>query len=327
MDRLPITDASHIAAARRFASALAARAGFGGTDAGRVAIVTTELGGNILRHGSGGELLIAPDISRDRGIELLALDRGQGMADVAACLRDGYSTAGTPGTGLGAVRRLADEMAILSSPGGGTAIVTRFHPRGEAEPGRRDHAVIAVAKSGEAVCGDAAALVPSPDGRLAVMIADGLGHGPLAAAASREAVRLFQKSWPGPPVEILPILHAGLRATRGAAIATAAIDPSTQSVVYGGIGNISGFVTDGRGVRRMVSHAGTAGQNARRIQEFSYPFSVPATIVMFSDGLTSSWSPEAHKGLFQLDPLLIAGVLYRDHARGRDDTTVLVWKG
>jgi hypothetical protein len=49
--------------------------------------------------------------------------------------------------------------------------------------------------------------------------------------------------------------------------------------------------------------------------------------VMFSDGLTTSWSPESHPDLFALDPMLIAGVLYRDHARGRDDASVVVWKG
>ena len=45
------------------------------------------------------------------------------------CLTDGYSTAGTPGTGLGAVRRLANEFDIYSAPGEGTIVMARFGAR------------------------------------------------------------------------------------------------------------------------------------------------------------------------------------------------------
>ena len=125
----------------------------------------------------------------------------------------------------------------------------------------------------------------------------------------------------------MSLLHAGLRATRGAAVATASIDPAARRVTYGGIGNIAGFITDTGGVRRMVSHSGTAGHTAGRIQAFHYPIHNRPVLVMYSDGLATSWSPESHAGLFVLDPALIAGVLYRDHARGRDDASVVVWKG
>ena len=49
-------------------------------------------------------------------LDVLALDRGPGMSDVDRCLADGYSTAGSPGTGLGAIGRLADQFDIYSSP-------------------------------------------------------------------------------------------------------------------------------------------------------------------------------------------------------------------
>lgn len=328
MLRLPISDPSHVAAARRQVVAAGAEAGFDETDCGRLAIVTTELAANVLRHAGGGELLVARDHLAAHGVELLALDRGPGMADLAACMRDGYSTAGTPGNGLGAVQRMADEMAVHSRPGAGTAILVRMYRRNDSgrRPGRAI-AAVSVAKPGEIECGDATAIATAPDGKIAVLVADGLGHGPHAAAASAEAVRLFLKQPPGPPVRVLPVIHAGLRPTRGAAIAAALIDPVGRTVTFGGVGNIAGFVTDEKGVRRMVSHAGTAGHIARRMQEFVYPFGASATVVMFSDGLTSSWSPEAHQGLFLHDPTLISAILYRDHARGRDDATVLVWKG
>jgi serine phosphatase RsbU (regulator of sigma subunit) len=191
----------------------------------------------------------------------------------------------------------------------------------------RTTASLCVPLAGETVCGDTAAIVVRRDGTFGVLLADGLGHGPLAAAASQEAVRLFQKHPDATPAAALAFLHAGLRVTRGAALAVASIDPVGRRVTYGGIGNIAGFIIDTGGTRRMVSHSGTAGHTAGRMQEFHYPMHNRPVLVMFSDGLSTSWSPESHPNLFALDPTLIAGVLYRDHARGRDDASVVVWKG
>jgi anti-sigma regulatory factor (Ser/Thr protein kinase) len=334
MESISVRDPTDVANARRRVGGLAARLGYDETAAGRVAIVVTELSQNVLRHGGGGEILARAEpgdgaLGVAGGLEIMALDRGRGMADVAACLRDGYSTGGTSGTGLGAVQRLARRLLIHSTPpngggNGGTAVLVRIG--GGAMPAPTA-AALCVPKSGETVCGDTAAIVTRPDGSTGVMLADGLGHGPLAAAASGEAARLFRKYAARAPAAVLAELHAGLRSTRGAAVAVAAIDPRTRHVIYSGIGNIAGFVFDSAGVRRMVSHSGTAGHAAGRLQDFRYPLHNRAVVVMFSDGLATSWSPESHPGLFALDPLLIAGVLYRDHARGRDDASVVVWKG
>jgi anti-sigma regulatory factor (Ser/Thr protein kinase) len=335
MESSSVRDPTDVANARRRSVGLATRMGYGETRAGQVAIVVTELAQNLLRHGGGGEILVGADPQRHAGLEIMALDRGPGMADVAACLRDGFSTGGTSGNGLGAVNRLAHQMLIHSAPGAGTAVLVRMGGASAAGPGgdtpdsgsARTTAALCVPKPGEDVCGDTAAIVVRGDGKFGVLLADGLGHGPHAAAASQEAARLFKKHPEATPAVALSILHAGLRATRGAAVATALIDPQARRVTYGGIGNIAGFITDTGGTRRMVSHSGTAGHTAGRMQEFQYPIHNRPVVVMFSDGLATSWSPESHPGLFALDPTLIAGVLYRDHVRGRDDASVVVWKG
>jgi anti-sigma regulatory factor (Ser/Thr protein kinase) len=327
MERMPVTDPSHVAAARRCAVALADRAGQDEADCGRVALVVTELANNILSHGSGGELLFGLDRDTAAGIEIVALDRGRGMADVAACLRDGYSTAGTPGTGLGAIRRMADEMDIHSRPQGGTAVLARLRRRRDPPPGTRRLGIVTVPKFGETACGDAAAMVAGPDGRIGLIMADGLGHGELAAAAAQEALRQFRTHKLSDPVAALEAVHAGLRQTRGAAVAVAVIDPTRNVLAYGGIGNIAGLLAEESGVRRMVSHNGTAGHGAWKIKEFSYTFAGAPVVVLHSDGLATSWSLEAHAGLLRHDPAIVAAILYRDHARGRDDCGVLVWKG
>jgi anti-sigma regulatory factor (Ser/Thr protein kinase) len=325
MGRIQVHEPTDVATARRRIVGLAVRSGYSETEAGRLAIVATELAQNLLRHGRGGEMLAGLDSQQPGGIEILALDKGPGMADVAACMRDGFSTAGTAGQGLGAVERQARQVLIHSRPGHGTAILARFG--GKAPPSVRVSAVLCVPKPGEEVCGDSGCIVARPDGTVAVLLADGLGHGPLAAAASQEAVRLFQKNTTAAPADMLANLHAGLRATRGAAVATALIDPTRRQVTYGGIGNIAGFITDSGGIRRMVSHSGTAGHTAGKMHEFQYSMHHRPVLVMFSDGLATSWSPEGHAGLFTMDPTLIAAVLYRDHVRGRDDASVVVWKG
>lgn len=123
----PIRETGHIRLARRAASQLALALGFDEDDESALALIVGELGSNVLRHGRGGEMLMRSLREGEAlGIEVLALDGGPGMADVSLCLRDGYSTGGTLGTGLGVVRGLAHEIAIESQPGVGTAITARL---------------------------------------------------------------------------------------------------------------------------------------------------------------------------------------------------------
>jgi anti-sigma regulatory factor (Ser/Thr protein kinase) len=102
--RLEIGDASGVGEARRLAGELSRAAGLGDTDAGRLALVVTEAATNLVKHAGGGELLLRPFGSeRAQGMDVLVLDRGPGIRDLAAALRDGFSSAGTPGNGLGAI--------------------------------------------------------------------------------------------------------------------------------------------------------------------------------------------------------------------------------
>jgi hypothetical protein len=76
----------------------------------------------------------------------------------------------------------------------------------------------------------------------------------------------------------------------------------------------------------MVSHNGTVGHGLHKVQEFTYPAGPDAVLILHSDGIASHWDPAAYPGLLAHHPALIAGVLYRDHARGRDDASVVVVK-
>lgn len=336
MISIPVAERSGVAEARRGVEALARRLGFEEAAVGRAAIVATELATNLVRHGSPGEMLVgAYEDATGSGIEVLALDCGPGMANIAQCLEDGYSTADTPGTGLGAVLRQSTLVDIASWPGGGTAVLARLTGArrppsagaGGIGPGRGALprcGAVCVPKPGEEACGDGWAAVEAPDGVL-LMVVDGLGHGPLAAEVAVEAVRLFRGMLPGTqPGEVLAALHAGLRGTRGAAVSVARLPPGRGELVFAGLGNVGCTILDGAGTRRAVSHNGTAGLTAPRIQEFRYPLAPSALVMLHSDGLSASWAMERYPGLAAAHPTLVAGVLYRDFARRRDDATILV---
>src|SRR5262249_9176978 len=254
---------------------VARRHGFNEVDAGRVALVTTELATNLIKHAPGGEILVGADEGEgDDGIQVIALDRGRGIANVQACLADGDSSAGTAGRGLGGVFRQCPFVDIAPWQGIGTAILARIDPgktkgmRAKPQPG---FGAVSVAKSGEDVCGDAWA-IDQNGATTTLFVADGLGHGPNAAEAAAEAVRLF-RGFPGHQVPTLPdYVHGGLRSPRGAAVSLARYDPVSRQVIFGGIGNVAGALASRDGLRRMVAMPGTAGYNVRKIQSFQYPF-------------------------------------------------------
>jgi anti-sigma regulatory factor (Ser/Thr protein kinase) len=328
--RLQMEDVSHVGECRRTAQHLAETHEFDPTLVGRVGIVATELGNNLIRHASRGELLIqALCDGTDVTIELVAIDRGPGM-HLDTCMRDGYSTAGTAGTGLGAVLRLSTLFDVYSVAGEGTVVVSRIAKRGPA--GSAQSAIrnatpvfgaICLAVAGETECGDAWRIAERSN-ETAIMVADGLGHGPLAAAASRAAAATFSERPFEPPSEAMQRLHHTLSGGRGAAVACAVLDADKAKVVYSGVGNIAGSVINGERSKGMVSHNGTLGVQLLRKQQFEYDFGRGSRVVMHSDGMSARWAVSAYPGLFARHAAVIAAVLYRDHARARDDITVVV---
>ncbi len=327
MHRLvPISDPTHVAEARRHAVAFAQSEGLDEQASQEVAIITTEIATNILKHAGLGEMYLSClSAAGDSGVEILSIDRGPGTANLHVCMADGFSTAGTLGTGLGAIARLADVFDAYSQPGRGTLVMARkFRQRHE---GMRNEkwvfGAIMVPHPNETVSGDNWGVRPNGSGTSAI-VADGLGHGILAAEASAAAVAAFHNGATRSVAEVLERVHLALRSTRGAAVAVSRIDHENYRVVYAGLGNISGVLLGGARAQFMVSLNGTAGMEARRFQEFEYTLPPDGALVMHSDGINTSWSVEAYPGLLRRHPSVIAGILYRDASRGRDDACVLV---
>lgn len=320
---IEVHDPSATGEARREAWRFAERAGFSDEERGRAELVLTELATNVLKHAAGGHLLIgASDASGDT-LEILALDNGPGIDDIGTALRDGHSTAGTAGTGLGAISRQADFFQVYSRPKKGMGVLARIS---RADAAGRDEMAqiggVSVAVHGEPVNGDAWATTTNDDART-VMVVDGLGHGYLAHDAAVAACRSFSSAR-GSCGEILKAIHEALRPTRGAAVAVAELDPVAGKMRFAGVGNISATMIDPTARRSAVSMHGIAGHEMREVREFAYPWSRQSTLIMHSDGLSTRWDLDTYPALLARDPVLIAGILWKDHRRPNDDSTVVV---
>jgi anti-sigma regulatory factor (Ser/Thr protein kinase) len=300
-------------------AALGRRLGLRDTTIEQARIVATEAAANVMRHAGGGELVVRG--LETGGIEILALDRGPGIGDVARAQEDGYSTAGSSGTGLGAMRRLSSAFEIWTAPAQGTVVMMRLGA--SSEPGRPTVGAVCVPHPHEQECGDVWDFAPRPSG-YRLVVADGLGHGPLAREAALRAVEGAGRGG-GSPGAALAEAHRSATGTRGAAVAVADVDLAAGEVRYAGFGNITGILLSAAGSRSMVSMNGTVGQGPLRVREFTYAIEAGASLAMWSDGLATHWS--LPPGVAACHPGVVAALLYRDHSRRRDDATVVAVRG
>jgi anti-sigma regulatory factor (Ser/Thr protein kinase) len=324
-----VTDPTHAGEARRHAATFAENANLGERERGSLAIVVTEMVTNLVKHAGNGTIVVESiPHNGSSGVRVMGLDKGPGIRDLTAALRDGYSTAGTSGSGLGAIKRLSHAFDIYTGPGVGTAVLAEFWParkNGVPHLSPIDVGVISVPIKGEDVCGDGWGSKKNSESMM-LMVVDGLGHGILASEAAREAERIFAVSRSDSPTPILQDSHDSLKKTRGAAMAVASLHFEQQTISFAGVGNIGSTIVTPGGSRGMASHNGIVGHQMQRVQEFTFPWNSESILVMHSDGLKTAWDLQAYPGVWSKHPGLIAGLLYRDFSRERDDVTVLVAK-
>lgn len=313
---IPIHDPSQIGVARRIASDLAQVARMDEQRTAALHVVTVELANNLLQHAGGGHLYIHY-MAPIGALDIAAVDHGRGMVNVERCLTDGFSTASTPGLGLGAVRRFATRFGAYSLPDRSTVVAARMSESKRLP----EMSVICVAIDGEMLSGDAWAV--SDDGAM-FLVVDGLGHGMFAADAANIAVEIFHRSESLMPSAILQKMHAAMRSTRGAAAAIAKVNPVQRRIHFCGIGNISCAVVNENRSQSLVSHNGTLGHQMRRVQEFEYVYNPGDLLMMQSDGLSTHSKKGLPSSLLSQAPMVMAPLIFAEQLRGRDDATLLV---
>ena len=317
----PIDDASRIGEARRHGAVLTSELGWADADAGRLSLVVNELGTNLHRHAHRGRLLMRAQPHADE-VEVISIDEGPGIADIDQCMRDGYSTGGTSGTGLGAVKRQSQDFDMHSSIPQGTVAVARVR-RGAARPRTIAIGAISIPAPGEVVCGDGWSVCVD-ETRGAVMLADGLGHGPDASVAAKAALAVFEREPFGALAPMLREAHTELRTTRGAAVFVLTLDAEANTISSAGAGNVAARLVSGVTDKSLLSQHGTVGVEIRRVEEISTNWPPHALLIVHSDGIETRWSKDLLMPVLGRDPALVAAIVLRDHCRGRDDATIVV---
>jgi serine/threonine-protein kinase RsbT len=120
---LPLRTSEDIVRMRQYVREQSLAVGFGLVDQTKIVTAASELARNTLIYGGGGELTVQPLVDgARRGLKLVFSDRGPGIPDIAQALKDGFSTGGGLGLGLGGAKRLSNEFNIDTQPGAGTRV-------------------------------------------------------------------------------------------------------------------------------------------------------------------------------------------------------------
>ncbi|WP_432044606.1 SpoIIE family protein phosphatase [Streptomyces asiaticus] len=313
---------SAVRLAAEAARGVARECGLPGALPDQAAVIASELATNLDKHAGDGTLYVQP-LPLGHGVEILAADRGPGMHDPERCLADGYTTSGTLGAGLGAVKRMATHFQMRSAGGGhaGTWACARLTASGEQRPEWQGVGAVCLPAEGEEGCGDARAIVDTDSARTAVVL-DGLGHGQPAAEAAQAALRTFHADPDRPLPEVLTRMNRALRHTRGAAAGVLRL--YAEHADYCGIGNIRALaLTHDRVRHRLTGQPGIVGWGMPTPRVHDFPLPRGGTAVLHSDGIDARWSLDPPPSVLRLPPPLLSAALAHGHRRVRDDATVL----
>lgn len=324
----PIDDRSYLSLIKKDIKELSELTELTIEERGKLDIIATEMCTNLIKYADKGrELLIKPIIEQNKkGIEIISLDRGPGISDISKIMQDGYSTSGSKGEGLGAIKRLSDEFDIYSLPGKGTVVVSRiFKKKITSIPVPKERFEvkgIMIPIKGEEVCGDSWDFIMI-DKECSVALIDGLGHGPNANIPATEAVKIFNQDPKADPFTVIANINEGIKKTRGAVGFVGKINAEKNTFTYCGIGNISCRIFGFDGNKTIISFNGILGLNVRRFNNNSSPWDNGKLIILHSDGLGTRWDLNQYPGILQKDLSVLTTVLYRDYSRQKDDVTVI----
>jgi len=331
----PVQGESALILLRSKLSAIANRMGFGDRKKENMLLVASELVSNNVKHAGGRGLI---QIWQQPGpvLDILALDFGPGIADLALAEEDGYSTANTLGKGLGSIRRLSDELLIytqLESSGrvkkwSGTVFLARFFPTDNNKE-KNDADILHEFKIGlfsrplsdMRYNGDRIYLHHA-DGGLRWLHLDGLGHGERAQGATANlADHLTGGNQMG---AVLAAVNRQLINTRGAVGVAGEIDLRQNKVQVIGVGDMHAHLYDKEQISNIPFAPGILGREHRTPAIFHADFGKKSMVVSASDGIRRNWDTVNFTGLFNQHPQLIAYTLGNIMGRLSDDQSLCV---
>lgn len=318
-----IQEPSGVSEARRRARRYAAGLGLPSTKVEHVAIVATEIGQNILRHGGGGRIIVQPfGPPGGERLLLLGLDHGPGIAKLDRMLKDGESTRQSAGTGLGAMLRLTDRLDIETGSGG-TLVSAEFHMKSSSGEALIDDAGLRISHPSERRCGDAIG-VRRAGNSLLYLVCDGLGHGAKAADAGVAARTAFLETAAADPAELLAAMNEALQGTRGAVASVVRIERDRGRLSYAGVGNITTLLVQGKRAKRLPVRDGLLGGTRSSPHAEEFEIDGNTTVIMHSDGIATLRGLEERTSLLHRSAPVLATRLLDEFTRGRDDASIVV---
>jgi len=324
---VPIVDEASIALARAHVREACGQAALSKTETETLATVTSELAWNQLVHAHGGDLF-ARQVHRAGvvGVEVIAFDRGPGIAEPARALQGNASARVGMGVGLAGARRLADEIDFDIRLGEGTCI--RARQFSGPVPFRSEVAILGRPFADEDVSGDDATFVRRGDDWI-LCVVDGLGHGELAREASARATAVVQQNPSGVDLEeLLRECHSALQGTRGAVMSLMRFERTSGVCEHLCVGDIGTQLTRYRESNRLSCRRGIVG-----LKDNSYASTRQAdavsirsgdVVLAYSDGLKSALDISEDAELLREHPLIIAEHALTTYGRDSDDALVLV---
>jgi anti-sigma regulatory factor (Ser/Thr protein kinase) len=327
-----IEERSFIAYIKREIHTNVTQARFNQHQVGEIDIVVSELSSNLVKHAGGGELLFRCFNSgeKDSTFEIVSIDSGPGIPDMMRMSRDGVSTVGTLGNGLGAITRLSTFSQVYSIPKWGTIVYSRVSTNKDSfiehSTLSMDIRSLCVNKPRELVCGDGYAIKKNKDD-LQVFFGDGLGHGVHAEEAVKAAERCFMESKEVEPVEILRQIHEAVRKTRGLVALVATFNEKNNEWKICGIGNVLARMYSGIQYKNYMSYNGTVGMTIPNSMKDSIQQGEKNQhFVVCSDGIRTRWEINRYPSVFKYDGKILAACIYKDYTRRTDDSSVLIAK-
>jgi anti-sigma regulatory factor (Ser/Thr protein kinase) len=300
------------------------RAGLDEVATGSLVSAASELAHNQLAHAKHGLVLVRPvERAGARGVEVIAADRGPGIADVRGALEGRGPHEGSLGVGLSAVCELADEVDLDVRLGEGTCVCARKFPPGTSPRRRRRVGVYGRAYPGERASGDDAVCVRTPDGLL-VALADGLGHGDPARDASARAVRTVAAHAGEALDQILAATHGALLRTRGAVMTVARVHDA--DVALAGVGNVAAHGVGFGSTWRFGGTSSVLGdpRGYSRAASENRQLGAHSALVLCSDGVRTHIDLPGDPGLVREHPAVVAQHVVEHFGRNDDDALVVV---
>jgi anti-sigma regulatory factor (Ser/Thr protein kinase)/serine/threonine protein phosphatase PrpC len=317
-------------------------AGLTEVDSQAVSTAVSELARNILKYAGSGELLFQNvDHGLSRGVMVTARDRGPGIADIEAAMRDHFSSSGTLGLGLPGVRRMMDDFTVDSEPGqltevrflkwdtpplravqvlpGSRPCATRGPDADCPDCMEMDYGAYSRPCRGERLNGDVA-MTEQREHLLMLAVIDGLGHGEQAHRVATAARDYLKNRWSQDVVDTMKKLHNELQGSLGAVAGIAVVDTRTGHARFSGIGNVSYRVFGPRNMRLHCA-AGNLGHQIRSPQAQEHTLSEDDVVVIYSDGVRDRFEVDEYPQMRYQGAETIARTIVERFGKDHDDAT------